>query len=215
MHIPNGFCSLPVELAGAALAAAALGLTAARAGAQARLAGPLACGAAAAGMFAVQMLDLPVAGGTSGHALGVLAAALLIGPAAALWGAALVLAIQCLLFADGGWQALGLNILNMGVVAGLGGYWAAHRLAFIVPGILPGRRGALAAAGAAGWTACLAAAGLCGVELWLSGHPAGVIAAMLDAHLPTGGIEALLTLLVVAGVPAPRRLVPIPVRSRR
>lgn len=207
MHIPNGFCSLPVELAGAALAAAALGLTARRAGADARLAGPLACGAATAGLFAVQMLNLPVAGGTSGHALGVLAAALLIGPAAALWSTALVLAIQCLLFADGGWQALGLNLLNMGVVAGLGGSWAAHRLA----DLLPGRRSALAAAG---WIAVLAAAGLCGVELWLSGHPVAAIPAMLDAHLLTGGIEALLTLLVVASMPAPHRLVPMPVRSR-
>lgn len=196
MHVPHGFCSLPLELAGAALAAGALALTARPAWAQARAAGPLTAGLATAGMFAVQMVNVPVAAGTSGHALGVLAAALVLGPAAALWGCALVLALQ-LPFGDGGWQALGINIVNMGLVAGLGGWWLAQRAR------AAGRLARTAGAAAAGWIGCLLAATLCGAELWLSGRPAAAIPAMAQAHLLTGVLEAAAAAAVVLLAPLP------------
>jgi cobalt/nickel transport system permease protein len=196
MHVPHGFCSLPLELAGAALAAGALALTARPAWAQARAAGPLIAGLAAAGMFAVQMVNVPVAAGTSGHALGVLAAALVLGPAAALWGCALVLALQ-LPFGDGGWQALGINLVNMGVVAGLGGWWLAQRAR------AAGRLARTAGAAAAGGIGGLLAATLCGAELWLSGRPAAAVPAMAQAHLLTGMLEAAAAAAVVLLAPLP------------
>jgi cobalt/nickel transport system permease protein len=88
-------------------------------------------GVTAAFVFAAQMLNFPVAGGTSGHFLGAVFSSVLLGPWAGLIIMTLVLVVQCLGFADGGLTALGSNIFNMGVVGALGGYiifWFLYRL---------------------------------------------------------------------------------------
>src|SRR5918997_556363 len=121
LHIPDGFLSGSVAGVGGvvAIAAVAIGLRVAdRDLDEARV--PL-LGVLAAFVFAVQMLNFPVAGGTSGHFLGATLAAVLVGPWAAVICIAVVLVVQAL-FADGGISALGLNIVNMGLVGGLGGY---------------------------------------------------------------------------------------------
>src|SRR6185295_8299897 len=82
---------------------------------------PLA-GLTAAFVFAVQMLNFPVATGTSGHLLGGVLAAVLVGPWVGTLCVSVVLTVQCLLFADGGVSALGLNIVNMAMVGAFGGY---------------------------------------------------------------------------------------------
>ena len=76
-------------------------------------------GVTAAFVFAAQMLNFPVAGGTSGHFLGAALAAILLGPWLACLSLAVVLGVQAFVFADGGITALGANVLNMGVIGAL------------------------------------------------------------------------------------------------
>src|SRR6476659_2203361 len=123
MHVPDGFLDAPTSLGTAAVAALGVGLAlrCARRELDDRTA-PLA-GLVAAFVFATQMLNFPVASGTSGHLLGGALAAVLVGPFTALLCMATVFLVQCLLFADGGVTALGTNILLMGVITVVVG-WA-------------------------------------------------------------------------------------------
>ena len=84
-------------------------------------------------MFAAQMVNFPVAAGTSGHLIGAALAAVLVGPAAAVVIMSSVMVVQSLLFADGGLTALGINVLNMGVLAPLGA-WLLFRLVLMLAG---------------------------------------------------------------------------------
>ena len=124
MHIPDGFIDGPTS-AGAALVAAGGARPRARRAGQVlderRV--PLA-GLTAAFIFAAQMLNFPVAGGTSGHLLGGALAAILVGPSVGAVCVSVVLLVQALLFADGGLSALGLNIVNMALLGAFGGYAA-------------------------------------------------------------------------------------------
>src|ERR1019366_8975432 len=104
-------------------------------------------GLSAAFLFAAQMVNFPVAGGTSGHLIGGALVAALLGPSAAVVVVATVLIVQCFLFADGGVVALGRNLFNMGLVATLSGY-AIYRIVQHLP---PGTRGRVAAMMFAGW----------------------------------------------------------------
>lgn len=122
MHIPDGFVSGPVNLAGYAVSAAVVGTALARARKSPQENLPPLLGVTSAFVFAAQMLNFPVAMGTSGHFLGAMLAGVLLGPLNACLVMALVLVIQCLLFADGGLTALGTNIFNMGIVGGIGAY---------------------------------------------------------------------------------------------
>ena len=116
MHVPDGFLDLPTSLATAAVAASAVALS--LRGARRELddrAAPLA-GLVATFVFAAQMINFPVAAGTSGHLIGGALAAVLVGPWTATLCLTVVLLVQGLLFADGGLSALGTNITLMGVV---------------------------------------------------------------------------------------------------
>ena len=121
MHIPDGFLDAKVAVTTGVLATAGLGfaLRQARRTLPPRRV-PL-LGLAAAFIFAAQMLNFPVAGGTSGHMIGAVLAAVLLSPSAAVIVLSAVLIVQCLVFADGGLSALGANIFNMGIVGGVGG----------------------------------------------------------------------------------------------
>lgn len=120
----------------------------------------------AALIFALQMLNFPVAGGTSGHFAGGAAAAIVLGLWPAMLVMAAVLTVQALFFADGGITALGANMLTLAVVAPVVG-WGVHRLVTRVSGSRPARLGA---AFAAAWASCLTAALTAAVLLWLSGR---------------------------------------------
>src|SRR5204862_5172841 len=130
MHIPDGFLSTPVWVSMDALSAGVVG------GALRRVQRTLEpervplMGMTAAFLFAAQMINFPVAGGTSGHLLGGFLAALLLGPAPAVIVMATVFAAQCLLFQDGGFFALGANLFNMGLIGSLGGYGIYRVMAF-------------------------------------------------------------------------------------
>ena len=119
MHIPDGFLSPEVAGATAVVSTAAVGygLKTANAAIDERRV-PL-LGVTGAFIFAAQMLNFPVAGGTSGHFLGAALAAILLGPWLACLTMAVVLGLQAFVFADGGITALGANVLNMGVIGAL------------------------------------------------------------------------------------------------
>ena len=155
MHIPDGFLSTEVARACAVPAAARVGVGLRRANVELDERRVPLLGVTAAFIFAAQMLNFPVAGGTSGHFLGAALAAILLGPWLACLVLAVVLGVQAFVFADGGITALGANVLNMGVVGALlvGGLMlAAQRVA-------AERRGALLAiAGAGAWLAVMAGA---------------------------------------------------------
>jgi cobalt/nickel transport system permease protein len=153
-------------------------------------------GVTAAFVFAAQMLNFPVAGGTSGHFLGAALAAILLGPWLACLTLAVVLGVQAFVFADGGITALGANVLNMGVIGALlvgGVMHGARRLA--PRHILP-----ISAAGA--WLAVMAGATATSLELAASGTvPLGtVLPAMLGTHALIGVGEAIVTAAAVSAV---------------
>jgi cobalt/nickel transport system permease protein len=199
MHIPDGFLS-PGVAAGCAVPAAgavAYGLRRANRELDERRV-PL-LGVTAAFVFAAQMLNFPVAGGTSGHFLGAALAAILLGPWLAGLVLSVVLVVQAFVFADGGITALGANVLNMGVIGALvvGGLMVAARR------VLPNRpRVLLAVAGVGAWLAVVAGAVACSFELAISGTvPLGtVLPAMLGVHVLIGAGEAAITVAAVSAV---------------
>src|SRR5205809_3804003 len=116
MHLPDGFLDAKTALlcTGAATVGVGVALRQVRTTLEPRRLPML--GLAAAFVFAAQMLNFPVAGGTSGHLVGGVLTAILLGPSAAVLVMTCVLIVQCFMFADGGVLALGANIFNMGVV---------------------------------------------------------------------------------------------------
>jgi cobalt/nickel transport system permease protein len=196
MHIPDGFVSAPINAATFAVSAAALGVAVRKAKTSLDERTIPLLGVTAAFVFAAQMLNFPVAGGTSGHFLGAVLAGILLGP----WNACLVLGvvliIQCLLFADGGLSALGSNIFNMGVIGGILSIWLFTGLRRVLPKT---RSGFLAATAVTSWLSVLLASVSCSLMLALSGtSPLGiVIPAMVGVHVLIGIGEALITTTVV------------------
>jgi cobalt/nickel transport system permease protein len=203
MHIPDGFINAPTSLAAGAVAAGGVGVSLRRAAQtlQERQA-PLA-GLVAAYIFAVQMLNFPVAAGTSGHLLGGALAAILVGPWVGALCVAVVLVVQALLFADGGLSALGLNIINMALVTAWGGY----AIFLLLRRFLPATKASVtvSAGVAAGISVVLASVAFV-VEYAIGGTdaPVGtVFAAMVGVHTLIGigeGIITTLTVGVVLGV---------------
>jgi cobalt/nickel transport system permease protein len=205
MHVPDGFINAPISLAAGAVAVAGIGLClrAARHELDDRAA-PLA-GLVAAYVFAVQMINFPVAGGTSGHLLGGALAAVLVGPATGVLCVSVVLLVQSLFFADGGVTALGINITNMALVTVLVGYGVFQLLVWMLPRT---RTAVTVAAGVAGLVAVPAAAlGFTGFYA-LGGTTAvpleTVLSAMLGVHVVIGIGEGLITAVTVASVVSAR-----------
>lgn len=205
MHIPDGFIDAGTSLAAGGVAAGgiALSLKLSSKSLEDRQA-PLA-GLVAAFVFAAQMVNFPVAAGTSGHLLGGVLAAVLVGPWAGAVCIAVVLFVQALLFADGGLTALGLNVVNVALLGSLGGY-----LLFVaIRRVLPKTRAGVVAASAvaAGLSVVLAAAGFV-VEFALGGTAdvslRAVLAAMVGVHVLIGIGEAVITGMTVSAVLASR-----------
>ncbi len=203
MHIPDGFLSAPVAVAGYAASAAVLVLAVRRSGQTLEERQVPLLGVTTAFVFAAQMLNFPVAAGTSGHFLGAVLSAVLLGPLNACLVFAAVLVIQCLLFADGGLTALGVNMFNMGIVGTVGGYAAFRGIAALLP---RSRRAFLFAAALASWFSVVAAAAACAIELALSGTvPIGlVLPAMGAVHALIGLGEALITAATLSVILAAR-----------
>lgn len=194
MHIPDGFLNLIVSILCWVATVIVIGAAISRTN---RSLGekqiPL-MGVMAAFIFAAQMINFPVAGGTSGHLLGGALAAIVLGPWAGMLVMTAVIAVQALLFQDGGLVVMGANILNMGLLTAAVGY-GLYRSA-------SGRSKTvrLAVAGFAAWFSVMTGALLTSIELWLSGTSdlQVVIPAMLGVHALIGLGEALITVSALA-----------------
>lgn len=202
MHIPDGMLSGPVTAAagvGAGGFAAYAVAWVRRHMDQRRI---VLMAVLAALVFALQMLNFPVAGGTSGHFAGGAALAILLGPWPALIVMTTVLLIQALMFADGGILALGANVLNLGVIAPLVAYavWRAVRR------FGDGRALIIGGAFTAAWASMVVAALAAGLELWLSGRAPllVVLGAMGFWHALIGIGEGIITAGLVGYVYATR-----------
>ena len=201
MHIPDGFLNPPVAIAGGVVAIAAITLSVrgARRSADDRTA-PLA-GLAAAFIFAAQMINFPVAAGTSGHLLGGALAAVLLGPYLGLLAVTTVIVIQGLVFADGGLSALGLNITNLALVTTLVGWLAFKGMVSVLP---RGRISIIVSATVGAFLSVPAAALAFSLEYAIGGTesiPAGqVLRAMTGIYSVIGVGEAVITGLVVGAV---------------
>lgn len=203
LHIPDGFVSAPVAAGGWVLAAAVIALAARRADRNLdERAAPL-MGVMAAFIFAGQMVNFPVAGGTSGHLVGGALAAILLGPWAAIIVMTAVVALQALLFQDGGLAALGVNTLNMAVLSVLVG-WSAYRVLQPLRRLHPAL--AAAAAFAAAWLSVEAAAIATTLQLAASATSPLTVAlpAMVGVHALIGIGEGLITLGALGLVRAAR-----------
>lgn len=196
MHIPDGFLDTRTWVGASAVATAAVAYALRRTRDTLGERQVPTLGVLAAFIFAAQMVNFPIVGGTSGHLIGGVLAAILVGPSAAMVVMTTVLAVQALFFQDGGITALGANILNMGVLAVLAGF-TTYRL---LSTLFPGRRGRLAATFAAAWLSVMVSALAAALELALSRTVplAVVLPAVLYWHTLIGLGEAVITSAVVA-----------------
>ena len=196
MHIPDGFLSLPVWAAAGAVSAGAVALSASRVGRTLEDKQVPLMGVAAAFIFAAQMVNFPIASGTSGHLGGGVLAMLLLGPWASTLVMAAILIVQALLFQDGGITALGANVLNMGVLACLLGFLVFRSFRRL----LAGTQGALISAFITAWLMVVLGASLAAVEIALSGTiPLRlVLPAMAGVHALIGTGEGLITTAALA-----------------
>jgi cobalt/nickel transport system permease protein len=198
LHIPDGFLSAPVAIAWWILTIASVAVAVRRTSGTLNERQVPLMGVMAAFIFAAQMLNFPVLGGTSGHLLGGALAALLLGPWAGVLVMTAVIGLQALLFQDGGLLAMGANIFNMGVATALVGYGLGMPLlrAF------GDRRWGLAIVGfIVAWASVMVAAILTSIQLALSGVPAGIVfPAMLFVHTFIGIGEGLITLAALSFV---------------
>ena len=198
MHVPDGFLDSKTIVATTTLSL--VGVTAAWRQTKTHIQPqriPL-LGVAAAFVFAAQMLNFPVAGGTSGHLMGAVLATVLLGTGPAIIVMTSVLVVQCFLFADGGVLALGANIFNMAIVGSVSGsvlYHTIHRL-------VSGERGRMIAVAVASWCSVVLASLCCAGELAWSGTAPRqtVFPAMAGIHALIGVGEALITCMVVAAI---------------
>jgi cobalt/nickel transport system permease protein len=205
MHVPDGFLDAPTSVATGAAAVVCVGtaLVGARRELDDRTV-PMA-GLVAAFVFATQMLNFPIAVGTSGHLLGGALAAVLVGPWTAVLGMSVVFLVQCLLFADGGITALGTNVMLMGVTTVAVSWLVFH----LLRALLPTRLRMIPIAAGAGALVSVPVAALGFVFLYAVGGTADVpldrlTAAMVGVHTLIGIGEAIITFLTVTSIIAVR-----------
>ncbi|MFI5663345.1 energy-coupling factor ABC transporter permease [Streptomyces sp. NPDC051684] len=206
MHVPDGFINAPVSAATGVVAAGAVAasLRGARRELGSERAAPLA-GLVAAFIFAVQMLNFPVAAGTSGHLLGGALAAILVGPYTGVLCVSVVLLMQGVLFADGGLTALGVNITDMAITTTVVAYLVFRGLVKLLPRT---RRSITVASFVAALLSVPAAAVVFTLIYAIGGTTdvsiGKVATAMIGVHVLIGIGEAVITALTVGAVVAVR-----------
>lgn len=205
MHAPDGFLNAGTAVATGAISAGTVGLALRQARQSLRdMQIPLA-GIAAAFVFAAQMINFPVAAGTTGHLIGGALAAILLGPHMGALVVAVVVVVQAFVFADGGITALGYNLLNMAIIPAYGGFAAFTLFRRLLP---VSASGVIAATALAGWTSILLSAMAFSIE-WLFGATApvsftDVFVAMVGVHLLIGVGEGLISGATLGAVLASR-----------
>lgn len=198
LHVPDGFLSLPVMLVTWVIAIGLIAVSLNRAQAQYQERTVPLMGVCAAFIFAAQMINFPIPGGTSGHLLGGTLAGALLGPWAGSLVMSVVFIVQATLFQDGGLTVLGANIFNMGLIGTFGGYYLYRAIRFAI-----GRdklQGLVIGAGVAAWVSVMVAAIVCAFQLALSGTvPLPVaLAAMVSWHVLIGIGEAVITVIALS-----------------
>jgi cobalt/nickel transport system permease protein len=166
MHIPDAVLTPPVWVPLAAVSAAAVGLASAKARQQLEERQIPVAGVLGAFIFAAQMVNFPIALGTSGHLVGATLLTVLVGPWLAILVMSAVLVVQCFLFNDGGVTALGANIFNMAVVATV----TTTLVLRFSSRLFGDRKGRLVAGALGGWLAVFLGAIACTLELVASGR---------------------------------------------
>jgi len=198
MHIPDGFLSLPIIAVTWVIAIGLIALALKRAQTEYQEKAVPLMGVCGAFIFAAQMINFPIPGGTSGHLLGGTLAGALLGP----WAGSLVMVsvfiVQGVIFQDGGLTVLGANIFNMGLIGTFGGYYLYKAIRFAI-----GRNklsGMVIASSIAAWTSVVVASVVCAVELAISGTvPLTVaLAAMASWHILIGIGEAAITVVALS-----------------
>ncbi len=194
LHIPDGFLSLPISIIFWVITAVFVGIAIRRTQDELGERQIPLMGVIAAFIFAAQMINFPIAGGTSGHLLGGALAAIVLGPWAGILVMTTVVGVQALFFQDGGLIVMGANIFNMGVLTALIGYGLYRGVQNQNKGIR------FAVAGLGAWLSVLAGALVTALQLWLSGTSTleVVLPAMLGVHALIGLGEALITVAALA-----------------
>jgi len=195
MHIPDGFLSTEIWVAMWVVSSLVIFYALSKVKGKLKEKAVPLMGILAAFIFAAQMLNVPIGAGTSGHLLGGVLAAVLLGPFAASIVMVAVFVVQGIFFQDGGITALGANIFNMGLIGTILGYYiykTGHRLT----------GNALAGAGIAAWFSVVLAASATAIELAISGTAdlGIVLPAMAGIHAVIGIVEAGITVAVLAYV---------------
>ena len=196
LHAPDGFFSLPVAVAGYVAAAVFIGIAIRQTNKNLNERIVPMMGVMAAFIFAAQMLNFPVAGGTSGHLIGGALAAIILGPWAAILVMTAVVGLQALLFQDGGLVVLGINLLNMSIMSvlvGYGAYWVFRKLGTSFKHLMIGGF-------AAAWLSVVISAASTALLLGLSGTTPLVLAlpAMVGVHMLIGIGEGLITVFALS-----------------
>lgn len=197
MHIPDGFLSFEVWASLWAVAALILAVAVWKTNKKLGDKHVPLLGVLAAFIFAAQMLNVPVAGGTSGHLLGGVLAAVFVGPLAGSIVMSSIFAVQAIFFQDGGITALGANIINMGLIGTIIGFYIYLAFTKILK-----KRGIFIGAAVASWFSVVLASAACALELAASGTSPLWIAlpAMVGIHSIIGVIEAAITVAVIGFV---------------
>ncbi len=192
MHVPDGFLSHGINAATFVISSGACAYGVKKVNRSFGEKEVPLMGVTAAFIFAAQMLNFPVVGGTSGHFLGATFSSVLLGPWASFIIMTMVLVVQCLGFADGGLTALGSNIFNMGVVGSLGGYAIFITLHTLFQ---KSQKGFFIAVAISSWFSIVMGASAAAAELAISGTSPLAIAlpAMAGIHAIIGVGEAVIT----------------------
>jgi len=204
MHLPDGFLSIPVSIVLWVISIIVIGIALRKTNKHLGEKEIPLMGILAAAIFAGQMLNFSVTGGTSGHLLGAALATILLGPWAAILVMTSVVSIQALVFQDGGLIALGANLFNMAVV----GVFVSYAVLTVINKVLKNEKKSLFASSViAAWFSIFIASLGCAIELALSGtSPANIaIPAMASIHALIGAGEALITLGTVSFIYAARK----------
>jgi cobalt/nickel transport system permease protein len=205
MHMPDGLINAPVSIGAAVIAAGAItvGLKKSKGTLDSQTA-PLA-GLVAVFIFAFQMMNFPVAAGTSGHLMGGALASILVGPYVAILVMTVVVSLQALVFADGGLSALGLNLLNMGIVSIVVSALLFAGLMKLLPKT---RTSIMGVSATVAFISVLASAGAFVFEYSLGGNAtyniASVLISVMGVHVLIGIGEAIITGLTIGAILATR-----------
>lgn len=200
LHAPDGFFSLPVSLFTWIVAIVLIAVSLNRVQEEYKDRTVPLMGVCAAFIFAAQMINFPIPGGTSGHLLGGTLAGALLGPWAGTLVVTVVFIVQSVLFQDGGLTVLGANIFNMGLIGTFGGYYLYKAIRAAIG--FNSWKGMAVAISIAAWTSVVVAALVCAIQLALSGTVPLMVSmtAMVGWHILIGIGEALITVLAVGYV---------------